>query len=285
MRDIDIIKSLTGEINEQDLQYVDSWVCKNVGIFIPSVGFCGYAIQKGHTHPSYSFTILFTQCDNVIKTDLQPGENYYAAAMLPPGIPHEEKQGDEFVRYIAIMVSDEFAGRIFKRFSMRPYDKPEWCPFLVSKEIMTLIDRFTEEYETNNCDDSVLEALGYLIANDLIKSAATTYETGSASISGSIRSAVDYIHQNFSKPLAVGSLANHVQMSVSTFARKFKRETGMSPVAYILRVRLTKAKRLLRSKDLSITEIAVNCGFSSAAHLTSSFKKQFGMTPSEYRLL
>ena len=54
MEDIAKIQTLVGEsITKEDLCYVDCYVHHHMGLFIPSVGFCQYAIQEGHTHPAY----------------------------------------------------------------------------------------------------------------------------------------------------------------------------------------------------------------------------------------
>jgi len=286
MENIHKIQHLVGNISERDLAYVDCYACDDLGIFIPSVGFCGYAVQPGHTHPTYSFVIFLSADQGIIDSPpLIPLAGYYAAAVLPPGIPHEEKMGDEFVRYIAIMMTTKLAERICRHYQIRPYDEPVWHAFALSKQILLLIERFMKEYESQPTDDSVLDALGYLIANDLIKGAADIGEDKQIAVNNVIRSAIDYIQQNFARPLTIAVLAEQAGMSVSTFTRKFKDETGETPAAYVLAERLIKARKLMRDREMRLTDIALSCGFSSSAHLTSCFKKNLGMSPREYRSL
>ena len=60
-QDMESIQSLVGQdITEDNLKYVDVYVSDKLGVFIPSIGFCEYAIKPNHTHPSYSFIILFS---------------------------------------------------------------------------------------------------------------------------------------------------------------------------------------------------------------------------------
>lgn len=67
------------------------------------------------------------------------------------------------------------------------------------------------------------------------------------------------------------------------FRRKFKRLYGMSPQSYILHSRLSKASDMLSQTELSCTEIAFRCGFNDSAQFSRMFKKQFGISPREFR--
>lgn len=82
MKDLALIQSLVGNTISEHLKYVDCYVGGQLGLFIPSVGFCQYAIKQYHTHPSYSFVLLPTPNDNIIKTDLVPDSNSYVASMI-----------------------------------------------------------------------------------------------------------------------------------------------------------------------------------------------------------
>lgn len=287
MNDIDKIRQLVGNITEQDLVYVDSYVSEKIGIFIPSVGFCGYAIQQGHTHPAYSFVIFLTPDHDMIGLKNLPfaHDNEYVAAILPPDIPHEEKTGDEFVRYIALMISLSLIDMLCQTLHLVSIQGTLWHPFLVSKQLLTLIERFMEEYESPRRSVPILNALGLLIADDLVKSMAGTSSREPVARKGTIQSVIDHIQQHYSDALTVRELSGLIQVSPSSFSRQFKQETGKSPAAYLLEVRLSKAKKLLRSNELPITAVALNCGFSSSAHLATCFKKHFKMTPSQYRSL
>ena len=62
-----------------------------------------------------------------------------------------------------------------------------------------------------------------------------------------------------------------------------KRKTGFSPLQYLLRLRINEAKSLLQNTEDSITEIALNCGFSSSQHFSATFKRTTGYRPKDYR--
>lgn len=63
----------------------------------------------------------------------------------------------------------------------------------------------------------------------------------------------------------------------------FRATTGMTPHRYVLKRRLERARQLFEQVEFSIAEIAIMCGFSSQAHLTLAFRKEYGLTPTEYR--
>ncbi len=97
-----------------------------------------------------------------------------------------------------------------------------------------------------------------------------------------IRTAVDYIHQNYRDNITLGDLAAHNYLSVSYISRSFQKYLGMTFTTYLNRVRVLQATALLGSEK-TVTEIAYESGFSSASALTGAFKQYYGMTPGQYR--
>jgi len=95
--------------------------------------------------------------------------------------------------------------------------------------------------------------------------------------------AIEFIEANLSADFRLADLAAQVGLSSSHFARCFKEETGKSPHAYVLERRVERAKRLLRTTDTSIADIAAECGFSSQSHLTTIFRQIAEITPGRYR--
>lgn len=71
--------------------------------------------------------------------------------------------------------------------------------------------------------------------------------------------------------------------SVSSFFRKFKLYTGMTPLQYLLDIRLANAKKLLESTNYSIGEVASLVGYDNALYFSRLFHKHVGISPKEYR--
>ena len=98
-----------------------------------------------------------------------------------------------------------------------------------------------------------------------------------------IRQGVQYIQQHFREPLNMAVVSNHVSMNYSLFSLLFKQYTGGNFVAYLQKLRLDEAKRLLETTDWRVNEIGRNVGFSDEKHFLKVFKSAVGMSPTEYR--
>ena len=95
--------------------------------------------------------------------------------------------------------------------------------------------------------------------------------------------AVHYIKKNFANSITVEDVAAQVNLSYSYFSRRFKAFTGHSIHSYITICRLSEAKHLLASTDMSMKEIAFSIGYHSESNFIVSFTTQYGCSPSEYR--
>ncbi|MGV9803738.1 GlxA family transcriptional regulator [Mycobacterium sp. NPDC003449] len=91
--------------------------------------------------------------------------------------------------------------------------------------------------------------------------------------------AVRHLHEE----LTVQRLARHAHMSVRTFIRRFREETGQAPGAWIRTRRLDRARELLESVDLSVEEVARRSGLGTAGNLRHHLRRGIGMSPSSYR--
>lgn len=97
----------------------------------------------------------------------------------------------------------------------------------------------------------------------------------------SIGEAIAYIHDNLSEPIQLEQAAACCGLSLSRFKAKFKEETGTTARDYINQVKLERAKRLLESGQ-SITQVAMDLGFTTPNYFATVFKKYHGETPSQY---
>jgi signal transduction histidine kinase/AraC-like DNA-binding protein len=100
-----------------------------------------------------------------------------------------------------------------------------------------------------------------------------------------ITQVIDYIEQNIDNALlVVEDLAKEFSMSRSVFYKKIKSLFGLSPVDLIRTIRIKRAVHLIDSSAYSFTEIAYMCGFNDLSYFGKCFKKQVGLSPSEYKL-
>ncbi len=94
---------------------------------------------------------------------------------------------------------------------------------------------------------------------------------------------LEYMNAHYTEPISLEQLAREACISRFHFGRLFKDKVGVTPHHYLIRVRMDAAGALLDETDLSVLEIALACGYQSAAHFTAAFRKRFLQTPSVYR--
>jgi len=98
-----------------------------------------------------------------------------------------------------------------------------------------------------------------------------------------IANAITYIETNIQKPINLDELAQIAEMSKRSFIRAFHAAVGSSPISYLIQLRVNRAAELLRSTDDSITDIALQAGFSDGNYFTRQFRKALGASPRDYR--
>lgn len=279
------VRQLVGEVTERQLRNVDCYVSENLGIFVPSVGFCEYAITPSHTHPSYSFTIFPTLAQTYMTIEIDVPANHYAAAAMAPRVPHEEPVHDTFVRYIAVCISETFYLEQYAFYDKKAPVIHGMQQFSVKDEVMTYIRAFMNEYENRkNGGEVMLDALAKLITHDIIRGFEKFEASEETQMDkGEILKAAEYMQQNFGQKLTVKQIAETINMSESHFIRNFKKEMHTTPICYLIKIRIEKSKKLLRNKEQSITDIALQCGFNSASHFSAVFIRQMDITPTHYR--
>lgn len=97
-----------------------------------------------------------------------------------------------------------------------------------------------------------------------------------------LRKVLELIHCELSSRLSLQRMAASSGYSPFQFSRLFKRTTGLAPHAFVLRLRLERACRLLRENELTPADVALATGFYDQAHFTNVFRKAFGVTPKTF---
>lgn len=95
--------------------------------------------------------------------------------------------------------------------------------------------------------------------------------------------ATEFINHNYAKSISVSDIAGHVFLSPGYFARAFREVMDISPMNYLVQLRVRKACELLAQDDLKISAIAAQVGFSSPQRFNAAFRKIMDQTPMEYR--
>jgi AraC-like DNA-binding protein len=94
---------------------------------------------------------------------------------------------------------------------------------------------------------------------------------------------IEFMEENVGRDLTLESIARLVHLSPRQLRRVFVAATGMGPSEMFTNIRLERVARDLRHSRKSVTEIALDCGFSQPQHLATAFRRKFGLTPTEFR--
>ncbi len=98
-----------------------------------------------------------------------------------------------------------------------------------------------------------------------------------------VEKAKAYMNENYAQKLTVENIAEYVHFNPVYFQRIFKKETGKTPIEYIIDIRIDNAKKQLHFTDKTVGEISLDCGFESQAYFGKVFKKKTGMSAKTFR--
>ena len=105
-------------------------------------------------------------------------------------------------------------------------------------------------------------------------------ESGRSGISPALR----YIADNYSRSISLDDLASLCCMNRSYFCRRFREVTGKTAIGYVNEYRLTKARALLMSTDMSVSDVALDTGFSDSSYFARLFARYYGVPPRKIKL-
>lgn len=111
-----------------------------------------------------------------------------------------------------------------------------------------------------------------------------TDKNASRKLSGRMKNVITYIQEHYNSPLRLDMLAALVNLSPNHFCRSFRSITGQTPFEYIQAYRLSKARYALISTEMTVTEVALECGFNDTSHFIRLFREAYGTTPKQFRL-
>lgn len=272
----DMIRALAGDgVTGRELEHIDCYIRPQMGLFIPAESSCGYPLITAAERPSYMMIISFSAA---VSDDF-----HYSAELLSPGIPGEAN--GRYHYYCLMTAADYFE----ERYALYSEELPVFAPmrFEICSDILKALNTFAfESGKSMMNSDITLGAQSEIITHWIIRSVlGETMDMRAISDDYSIARAQHYIELHYGSNITVAGLAGLGSMSESTFNRRFKKETGRTPIEYLIEIRINHARTMLRRKSLPVTEIALRCGFSSSAHFASCFQQRTGLTPSEYRSL
>lgn len=146
-------------------------------------------------------------------------------------------------------------------------------------EIYEAVTKKTSCYELYS-QGKLFELWKLLFENTIAK---TGYELADTDPMSPLKTMISYIQQNYQEKITLGDVAEAGMMCQSKCCRLFRDALKQSPIEYLQNYRIGKGLYLLDHTNMSITEIALECGFHGASYFTETFRKINGITPKEYR--
>lgn len=132
-----------------------------------------------------------------------------------------------------------------------------------------------------------ISALTQLFAAHLVEKYTEVASKRPAQLGGlpirQLRKVEDYIAEHLAEEISIERLAELVELSVSHFAHVFKDTTGMAPLQFVTRQRITRAQQLIRETSRSLIDVGLEVGYSSPSHFAHVFRRVVGVTPTEFR--
>ena len=188
---------------------------------------------------------------------------------------------DDYLKQIALKVFD-IDPRMLQlpelNFTSDPATEALFRHCMVTSDWLDGSNHLAMEQVTNTILVSMLQNMGAAKLNPLVK----------GGLSPSVVSMVcDYMQANFHRQVYLAELAELAQLSEYHFCRMFKESLAQTPQSYLLSVRIEQVKlRISKVEEQeSLSDIALQCGFSNQSHMGRYFKKLVGISPREYRYL
>jgi AraC family transcriptional regulator len=132
-----------------------------------------------------------------------------------------------------------------------------------------------------------LDSIEQAIAVALVNRHAITQQPMQTSRGGlgsaRLRRIKEMVDAKLEEDLSLDEMAQSVELSTAHFAKMFRKSTGESPHRFLLRMRVERAKEMLRTVEMRILDVAVACGFKTQQHFARVFRGVCGTSPTEYR--
>ncbi len=133
----------------------------------------------------------------------------------------------------------------------------------------------------------VIAALTQLFATHLVERYTTTGGKTPQYRGGlpirQLRKIQDHVVEHLAEEISIDSLAQLVELSSSHFSHVFKESTGLTPLQFVTRERITRAQQMIRETSRSLIEIGLEVGYTSPSHFAQVFRRVAGVTPTEFR--
>lgn len=219
-----------------------------------------------HTHDFYEVVYYLQASGNSWVGDTKHAILPYSFVIIPPNVAHEEHHFADCDLFCIGFLSKE-------TFAQQMQQDVRGSVYQIGK---ALIQESTEQH-------LFYARMILLKLQELALEIQRLQHISASAASKNFEYVINYLSQNYHEKIVMKHLAGQMHLSYDYFQHRFKEIQGESPSQFLLHKRLDAAAKLLHLSDLNCTEIAYRCGFSTSAQFSAVFKREFGISPREFR--
>lgn len=239
-----------------------------------------------HWHDRIEFLVIMSGQLHAHLGDEQLTLTTGQVAVIEPQMMHYGISGDEGLSYYTIMFDVEkfYNGTIASEKYLAPIVKysPRFQRKADNAEIFEAFLRLIDLVKDNTINPLCAVGIVYEILGLLYQHCAADSKL-IYKFDKKFRVVIEYINEHFTEKITVREISRKFGYDETYFCRRFREITGITAMKYIKILRMENAQKLLQSKEDEIGDIAWKCGFSDISYFSNCFKKQYGVSPSEFR--
>lgn len=234
-----------------------------------------------HSHDNY--IEIFVLLEGTISNTMLGERKILTAGdigLISPGVPHiHNRINNDNVQLLNITCHHSIAKTLFNEIYHRKL--PNTSIKKLNKTELKLIKQFQKTLSATSSDSDYNTVLAsfciYLLG------CFKTLKSEKVALPEPFQQFINYLHEADLAYVTIKELYQKSHYSQRTLSSYFKKYMNQTLVQYVSDIKLNRAKNLIRSTDLSITEIAMTSGFNSITHFNHLFKNKFGISPKSYR--
>lgn len=171
--------------------------------------------------------------------------------------------------------------------ALLPQEQDGYYPshWRVNQRTLQQVRCIAREMETFGVDMDVTTSANreILFMQLLVLLRKSSLEERAVSNDARLNQLISWLEDHFAEDVCWESLAEKFTLSLRTLHRQLNQCTGLSPLRYLNRLRLTRARHMLRYSNDSVTDIAYRCGFGDSNHFSTMFRREFNCSPTDVR--
>lgn len=209
--------------------------------------------------------------------------------IVPAGVEHSSWALSKGTTECNIHLPTVMLERAFDDLGLAAPDELPWGPFETPREVFHLVKTITTSLQNRTLPahdlllDSLCTSLSLWLAGELICAPRNRPKSEGERERRALQRVEELLVTCPEDDYSIDELANMARMGRFRFLRAFKKQYGISPYAYLLKVRVERGAELVENTEHSLTRIAFDLGFGSSGRFSEAFKRHYGHSPSVHR--